>query len=61
MRDADWQADLARYQKRPWLKEESIWAIAVYRFGRRNELRGPASCDRSAIGSTGSLFASSRH
>lgn len=39
MRDPDWQADLARYPRRPWLKEQSIWAIAVYRFGRRNDRR----------------------
>ncbi len=30
----EWQADLAGYPKRPWLKEQSIWAIAVHRFGR---------------------------
>src|SRR4051812_31125144 len=30
----DWRADLRRYPGRPWLKEQSIWAIAVYRFGR---------------------------
>ncbi len=41
MKDPDWQADLARYPKRPWLKEQSIWAIAVYRFGRRNDRRKP--------------------
>jgi serine O-acetyltransferase len=39
MPDPDFQADLARYPKRPWLKEQSIWAIAVYRFGRRNDRR----------------------
>jgi serine O-acetyltransferase len=39
MRDLDWEADLARYPKRPWLKEQSIWALAVYRFGRRNDCR----------------------
>ncbi|MDI1298242.1 serine O-acetyltransferase [Methylotenera sp.] len=34
--DLDWAADLARYpEKRPFLKEQSIWAIWVYRFGRR--------------------------
>ena len=38
-RDPDWQADLARYQRRPFLKEQSIWAIAVYRSGRRNDRR----------------------
>jgi serine O-acetyltransferase len=41
MRDPDLQADLARYPRRPWLKEQSIWAIAVYRFGRRNDRRPP--------------------
>jgi serine O-acetyltransferase len=50
MRDPDWQADLARYPRRPWLKEQSIWAIAVYRFGRRNDRRPPGLvrrvCDR---------------
>jgi serine O-acetyltransferase len=39
--DTDWQADLKRYPRRPFLKEQSIWAIAVYRFGRRNDRRRP--------------------
>ena len=39
--DPDWQADLARYPRRPWLKEQSVWALAVYRFGRRNDRRRP--------------------
>jgi serine O-acetyltransferase len=39
--DPDWQADLKRYPPRPFLKEQSIWAIAVYRFGRRNDRRPP--------------------
>jgi serine O-acetyltransferase len=39
MHDPAWQADLRRYPNRPWLKEQSIWALAVYRFGRRNDLR----------------------
>jgi serine O-acetyltransferase len=39
--DPDWQADLARYPRHPWLKEQSIWAIAVYRFGRRVDRRPP--------------------
>ncbi len=34
-RDLNWQADLARYPKRPFLKEQSIWSIWIYRFGRR--------------------------
>lgn len=41
MRDPDWQADLQRYPARPFLKEQSIWAIAIYRFGRRNDRRKP--------------------
>lgn len=28
-----WQEDLLRYPPRPFLKEQSIWAIAVYRWG----------------------------
>jgi serine O-acetyltransferase len=39
MRDLDWEADLTRYPERPWLREQSIWALAVYRFGRRNDRR----------------------
>lgn len=35
-----WQADLARYPKRPWLREQSIYAVAVYRFGRAIDRRG---------------------
>jgi len=34
-RDKYWQEDLARYPQRPWTKEQSIWAISVYRYGRR--------------------------
>ncbi len=36
---SDWKLDLARYPRRPFLKEQSIWAIAVYRFGRWNDRR----------------------
>jgi serine O-acetyltransferase len=39
MPHSDIQADLARYPRRPFLKEQSVWAIAVYRFGRRNDRR----------------------
>jgi serine O-acetyltransferase len=39
MCDPAWQADLMRYPTRPWLREQSIWAIAVYRFGQRNDRR----------------------
>ena len=34
-----WQADLARYPERPWLREQSVWTVAVYRFGRWNDAR----------------------
>jgi serine O-acetyltransferase len=37
--DADWQADLLRYPRRPFFKEQSAWALWVYRFGRRNDRR----------------------
>src|SRR4051812_48119881 len=33
------KADLARYPKKPWLKEQSLWAVAIYRFGRWNDSR----------------------
>ncbi|SIQ41347.1 serine O-acetyltransferase [Aromatoleum tolulyticum] len=39
-RDPEWAADLRRYGlRRPFLKEQSIWAVAVYRFGRRVDAR----------------------
>ena len=39
-RDSDWAADLQRYGlRRPFLKEQSIWAVWVYRFGRRIDNR----------------------
>jgi serine O-acetyltransferase len=31
--------DLERYGSRPWLREQSIWAVAVYRLGRAAETR----------------------
>ena len=40
-RDTDYAADLQRYPPRPFLKEQAIWAVAVYRFGRRNDRRQP--------------------
>ena len=41
MRDPDWQADLQRYPPQPFLREQSAWALWVYRFGRRNDRRKP--------------------
>jgi serine O-acetyltransferase len=38
--DLDWEADLKRYGLlRPFLKEQSIWAVWVYRLGRRVDRR----------------------
>ena len=37
--DSDWQADLRRYPVRPFLKEQSIWAVGVYRLGRTLDRR----------------------
>lgn len=38
--DSDWQQDLRRYpHPRPFLKEQSIWAVWLYRFGRRVDRR----------------------
>lgn len=41
--DTDWQADLRRYPARPFRKEQSIWAIWVYRWGRRIDRREPGT------------------
>jgi serine O-acetyltransferase len=40
-RDDDWEADKRRYPPRAWLREQSYWAVAVYRFGRRVDRRRP--------------------
>ena len=46
--DSDWASDLRRYgQRRPFLKEQSIWAVAVYRFGRHVEARPPGHLTRA--------------
>jgi serine O-acetyltransferase len=44
--DPDFEADLARYPRRPMMKEQSIWAIRVYRFGRRILKRKPGVAQR---------------
>jgi serine O-acetyltransferase len=39
----EWQAlraDLARYGTRPWLREQSLWAVAVHRYGCWADRRG---------------------
>jgi serine O-acetyltransferase len=40
-RDPNFKADLARYPTRPFLNEQSIWAICIYRLGRRIFNRNP--------------------
>jgi serine O-acetyltransferase len=32
-----WRADLKRYPRKPLFREQSIWAIAVFRFGQWND------------------------
>lgn len=39
MQDADFKADLARYPRRPFLSEQSVWAVWVYRVGQRVQKR----------------------
>src|SRR5262249_53450999 len=47
--DPAWQADLARIgAPRAFLKEQSLWAIWVYRFGRRIDRR-PAGLRRRIV------------
>ncbi len=49
--DSDWDADVQRYAlRRPFLKEQSIWAVWTYRLGRR--------VDRLPSGLTKKLLAS---
>jgi serine acetyltransferase/O-antigen/teichoic acid export membrane protein len=43
---SDWEKDRARYDRTAWLTQPSLWAIAVYRFGRR--LEGYPSLPRQA-------------
>jgi serine O-acetyltransferase len=38
---SDWRADRARYPESALVREQSLWAIAVYRFGRWNDRRPP--------------------
>ena len=50
MKIPDIDADRARYPASAWVREQSLWAIAVYRFGRWNDSRPPGFwqklCDR---------------
>lgn len=45
--DADWMADLRRYGLHPFVREQSIWAVWVYRFGRRLDRRRPGLLKRA--------------
>lgn len=36
---SDWKADKARYPRHAFLREQSLWAIAVYRYGRWGDRR----------------------
>lgn len=50
MKIPDLDADIARYPKSAFFREQSLWAIAVYRLGRWNDARPPGFskklCDR---------------
>lgn len=54
--DEAWRGDLARYPARPFLKEQSIWAVWVYRFGRRVDRRSAGLCRRVLTGLYWLLF-----
>lgn len=45
--DPDWLADLRRYNlASPFLREQSVWAVWTYRFGRRIDRRAPGLAKR---------------
>lgn len=44
--ETDYKRDLARYPKRAFLKEQSVWAIAVYRWGRGIHALKPSLYER---------------
>lgn len=46
--NADFQQDRARYPASAWVREQSLWAIAVYRMGRWNDAR-PASWSKRLV------------
>lgn len=48
-RDLDWIADLSRYPNRPFLREQSIWAVWIYRLGRRLHSRRDRAIGRIAM------------
>ena len=55
--DPDWAADLQRYAlRRPFLKEQSIWALWLYRHGRRLDRRPPGVARKVALALYWPLF-----
>ena len=44
--DPHWAADLRRYGRRPFLSEQSIWAVWLYRRGRRLDQGRPGPLHR---------------
>ena len=57
MADADWAADLRRCGlRRPFLKEQSIWVLWVYRFGRRVDRRPSGVGKRTLVATYWLLF-----
>ncbi|QJD92086.1 serine acetyltransferase [Duganella dendranthematis] len=56
-KDEDWAADLRRYaMRRPFLKEQSIWPIWLYRRGRRIDGMAPGLGRRLATALYWSLY-----
>jgi serine O-acetyltransferase len=49
VRDPNWEADLARYPPRPFLREQSVWAVWLYRRGRRILARRDGPLKRIAL------------
>jgi serine O-acetyltransferase len=47
---SDWESDLARYNvRRPFFSEQSIWAVWLYRIGRRIDQRPPGMRKKWAL------------
>lgn len=55
-RDPDWDADLRRYPPRPFFREQSIWAVWLYRWGRRADRLDPGAVRWLALKTYWALF-----
>lgn len=55
-RDPDLERDLRRYGPRPFVREQSSWAVWVYRFGRRLDRRAEGVVRRAMTGWYWMLF-----